>query len=90
MVTGKIKINRTILRIVGEINLENYGLKSKSIIPLDEYLCIDKLPFKVSIKAMIEIAFWGQNQSSFQNACKMIKKEGTAKNRPHMCFKYME
>ena len=74
MVTGKIKINRTILRIVGEINLENYGLKSKSIIPLDEYLCIDKLPFKVSIKAMIEIAFWGQNQSSFQNACKMIKR----------------
>lgn len=32
------------------------------------------MPFKVSIKAMIDIAFWGQNQSSFQKSCKMIQK----------------
>lgn len=59
LLTGKITISRTILQIVGTINLEDYNLKSKLIIPLDEYLGIDKLPFKVSIKAMIKIAFWG-------------------------------
>ena len=35
---------------------------------------IDKLPFKVSIRAMIEISFWGQNQPSFQRASKIIKR----------------
>ena len=41
---------------------------------MDEYLCIDKLPFKISIKAMVEIAFWGQNQSSFQKASEVIRR----------------
>lgn len=54
--------------------MEQYSLKSKLIVPLDEYLGIDKLPFKVSIRAMIEIAFWGQNQPSFQKASKIIKR----------------
>ena len=40
--------------------------------PIDEYLRIDKLPFKVSLKMMIEIAFWGQNQPSFQKASDII------------------
>ncbi len=44
------------------------------IVPLDEYLGIDKLPFKVSIRAMIEIAFWGQNQPSFKRAKEIIKR----------------
>ena len=42
------------------------------IVPLDEYLGIDKLPFKVSLRAMIEIAFWGQNQVSFEKASEII------------------
>lgn len=67
-------INRTVLQIVGDIDFEQYNLKSKLIIPLDEYLGIDKLPFKVSIRAMIEIAFWGQNQPSFQKTSKIIKR----------------
>ena len=72
--SGNTTINRTILQIVGNIDLDKYGLKSKLIVPLDEYLGIDKLPFKVSIKAMIEIAFWGQNQPSFQKASKIIER----------------
>lgn len=44
------------------------------IVPLDEYLGIDKLPFKISVRAMIEIAFWGQNQPSFQKASEIIKR----------------
>lgn len=65
---------RTILQIIGDINLKQYKLKSKLVIPLDEYLGIDKLPFKVSIKMMIEIAFWGQNQPSFNRASQIIKR----------------
>lgn len=49
-------------------------MESKNIFPLDEYLGIDKLPFKVSIRAMIETAFWGQNQSSFQKASQIIHR----------------
>ena len=41
---------------------------------MDEYFGIDKLPFKVSIRAMIEIAFWGQNQTSFKRAKQLIKR----------------
>lgn len=57
---------------MGDIDLEKYNLKSKQIVPLDEYLGIDKLPFKASIKAMVEIAFWGQNQTSFQKASEIL------------------
>ena len=74
LLTGKITIYRTTLQIVGDIDLENYDLKSRLIVPLDEYLGIDKLPFKVSIRAMIEIAFWGQNQSSFKRAKEIIRR----------------
>ena len=72
MVNGKIEMSRTILQIVGDIDLKKYNLKSKLIVPLDEYLGIDKLPFKVSLRAMIEIAFWGQNQVSFEKASEII------------------
>lgn len=54
--------------------MKEYGIGSKNIIPLDEYLGIDKLPFKVSVRAMSEIAFWGQNQSSFKRASEIIKR----------------
>ena len=67
-----LTINRTVLQIVGDTDLKKYNLNSKLIIPLDEYLGIDKLPFKVSLKMMIEIAFWGQNQPSFQKASEII------------------
>ena len=62
------------MQIIDDINIKNYGLKSKLIVPMDEYLGIDKLPFKVSIRAMIEIAFWGQNQPSFKRAKEIIKR----------------
>ncbi len=62
------------MQIVGDIDLEKFNLKSKLLYPLDEYLGIDKLPFKVSIRAMIEIAFWGQNQKSFQSSSEIIKR----------------
>lgn len=62
------------MEFTDKINMEKYKLKNKQIIPLDEYLRIDKLPFKASVTAMIEIAFWGQNQSSFKKASQIIKR----------------
>ena len=75
------------LQIVDDIDLEKHNLKSKLIVPLDEYLRIDKLPFKVSLKMMIEIAFWGQNQPSFQKAKEIIKRVHNINISPDMILK---
>jgi len=47
----------------------------KSIAPLDIHLGIDNLPFKMTKLAMLEIAFWGQNQTSFQRASDILNKK---------------
>lgn len=36
------------------------------VIPLDEYLATDNLPFKMTIGMMLNVAFWAQNQSSYK------------------------
>lgn len=71
---GRIDINRTILRITNDVNLDDYDLKSKEIIPFDEYLGIDKLPFKITKEMMVEMAFCGQNQASFADAEMLLGK----------------
>ena len=43
-----------------------YGVKS--IFPLDSYLGLAGLPFKITPAAMLEIAYWAQNQASYQRA----------------------
>jgi hypothetical protein len=40
----------------------------KSIVPLDSYLGLAGLPFKITPAAMIKIAYWAQNQGSYQRA----------------------
>jgi hypothetical protein len=49
---------------------ERTGVKErvKEVIPIDEYLGIDKLPYKMTSMMMNQTAFWGQNQSSFKKA----------------------
>ena len=42
--------------------------------PLDDLLEISGLPHKMTIKCMLEVAFYGQNQSSFRGASEMIEK----------------
>ena len=51
--------------------LELNGLKS--IHPLDSYLGIAGLPFKITPNCMLRIAFWAQNQLSYQRAEDAIK-----------------
>lgn len=40
----------------------------KAVVPLDYYLGISKLPFKMTAEVMLECAYWAQNQISFQRA----------------------
>jgi hypothetical protein len=44
------------------------------VVPLDCYLGISKLPFKMTAKAMLEVAYWAQNQCSYQAAEDAILK----------------
>ena len=41
---------------------------AKMIAPLDSYLGVGGLPFKITPQAMVKIAYWAQNQGSFQRA----------------------
>ena len=41
---------------------------------MDIALGIDVLPFKMTREMMCEVAFWAQNQPSFKEAEKTIKK----------------
>ena len=41
---------------------------SKSVIPLDCFLGLSGLPFKITPNAMLKIAFWAQNQLSYERA----------------------
>jgi hypothetical protein len=45
-----------------------------TIVPLDDYLGISKLPFKMTVELMLEVAFWGQNQRSYKTAEAAISK----------------
>ena len=52
--------------------LEINGLKS--IHPLDSYLGIAGLPFKITPNCMLRIAYWAQNQLSYQRAEEAINE----------------
>jgi hypothetical protein len=52
-----------------------FKLEHKSmIVPLDEYLGISGLPFKMTVKLMLEIAYWAQCQCSYEKAKEAICK----------------
>jgi hypothetical protein len=41
---------------------------AKSVVPMDSYLGLSGLPFKITPAAMLKIAYWAQNQSSYRRA----------------------
>lgn len=45
-----------------------------SEVPLDERLGLTELPYKMTKEMMLEVAFYGQNQSSFTDASTMVKR----------------
>lgn len=45
------------------------------VFPLDEYMGINGLPYKVTKRMMVKIAYYAQNQASFEAASKLFKEE---------------
>jgi hypothetical protein len=85
------KLKKTILTLEGFLTLNRYILRPETkldqeklletegkqvVVPLDMYLRIEKLPFKISPEMMIEIAFWAQNQGSYEAAREILIKKG--------------
>ena len=64
--------------IHGEIEIEREYHRCRECkyveMPLDDALEISGLPHKMTINCMLEVAFYGQNQSSFRRASEMIEK----------------
>jgi hypothetical protein len=71
-INGELCIRRSILRLKTGIISGDAGIREQ--IPLDEYLGIDSLPFKMTKLMMVETAFEGQNQISFKMAEKVLQE----------------
>jgi hypothetical protein len=67
---GVLIIYRTIL-----MSTTNIEVKSKEIVPLDELLQIDSLPFKMTTLVMLEVAYMGQMMSSYEQASRELKRK---------------
>ena len=62
---GKLEIKRTKL----------YDKEQKvTVIPKDEYLDIHKLPYKMTVPAMEQVSFIGQNEISFKASSELLEK----------------
>ena len=67
---GKMSFSRYILvpkNDAGKVLLRQLS-GAKSVAPMDSYLGLADLPFKITPAAMLKIAYWAQNQSSYQRA----------------------
>jgi hypothetical protein len=69
---GELRLVRSILKATRERGAE--GERVHETVPLDEYLGIAGLPFKMTKQMMDETAFWGQNQLSFRMAEEILRK----------------
>jgi len=67
---GLLAINRYVLRPKTEadaVKLRDQGELS-TVVPLDDYLHLTSLPFKMTPEVMMNTAYWAQNQGSYQEA----------------------
>jgi len=73
---GKLHFSRYLLRPVGKEAVqrlfETEGVKA--VAPLDCYLGIANLPFKMTVDAMLKVSYWAQNQCSYQRAEEALEK----------------
>ena len=73
---GPLSINRYVLRPKTKNDTE--ALKAQTgvttIIPLDDYLRLSCLPFKMTPELMLNVALWAQGQSSYQEAEEAIMR----------------
>ena len=83
------KIDKTILTTEGSIQYNRYVLRpdgpeaaamlmklegAKTVVPLDAYLGIADLPFKITVSMMLEIAYWAAKTGSYQDAEDFIRR----------------
>jgi hypothetical protein len=77
---GDVRLSRSVLRpailIKDEEGETVFTLKGQPVVPLDEYLRIDGLRFKMTEMMMNETAFMGQSQASYEMARYMMEREG--------------
>jgi hypothetical protein len=81
------KFPRTIVTLFGKFQFDRFALIGSSpedkrqmaeqfgssmIFPLDEALGVDRLPFKISVEAMLEIAHWVQEIPSYQASARAL------------------
>ena len=74
---------RSILTVNGWVSYSRYVLRPKTqadaaalhskenlnaVVPLDDYLCVSGLPFKMTPEMMLNVAYWAQSQNSYQEA----------------------
>jgi hypothetical protein len=73
---GPILLERTVLRVKDNSNFNklNQLYDRNLIVPLDEALGLDKIPFKATPGAMLVIADWVQRSSSYEAAEMGLKK----------------
>jgi hypothetical protein len=71
-----LNIDRIALRPATKEDSKQLALlhNKKYVYPLDEVLGIDKLPFKLTAAAMLEIAYWVQEVNSYQKAGEGLRK----------------
>ena len=72
---GKLHFSRYLLRPVGKESAQRlYEAEGvKAVAPLDCYLGIADLPFKMTVDAMLKVSYWAQNQCSYQRAEEALK-----------------
>ena len=83
------RYQRSILTKYGKIVFSRYDLRPKTkedyeklmeqegisaVVPLDCYLGLNNLPFKMTVDLMLEVAYWAQNQCSYQAAEDAVSK----------------
>jgi len=67
---GWLKISRYVLRPKTKADADAlHALEGvNAVVPLDDYLCLTGLPFRMTPEVMLNTAFWAQGQSSYQEA----------------------
>jgi hypothetical protein len=83
-VNGKLSLSRYSLKPANPESkkrlLETEGLKR--IVPFDIYIGADKLPFKMTVGAMLTTAYWAQNQMSYRRASDAISSVSKIETNP--------
>jgi hypothetical protein len=72
---GQLRYSRNILRPADPESKQKLLAteSTKSVVPLDSLLGLDKLPFKMTLATMLRAAYWAQNQCSYQKAEEIMK-----------------